>query len=73
MAMTRFDLASLSREERLRLLDELWDSLAHEPDALALSDAQRTELDRRLDELDRGDAAGIPWEDVLARIRGPRA
>ena len=68
--MATIDIASLSPEERLRLLDELWESLAATPEAIPLSNAQREELDRRLDELDREGPTGIPWEEVLGRIRG---
>jgi len=64
------DIAGLTLEERLRLLDDLWDSLSAKPEALPLTNAQRDELDRRLDELDREGPVGIPWEDVLRRIRG---
>ncbi len=63
------DIANLSAEERLRLLEEIWDSLSATPEAIPLTNAQREELDRRLDELDRDGPAGIPWEDVLHRIR----
>ncbi len=35
-----------------------------------MTSAQREELDRRLDELDREGPIGIPWEDVTCRIRG---
>lgn len=67
--MASIDIASLSREERLRLLDELWESLSRTPDAIPLTNAQRQELDRRLDELDHDGPVGIPWEEVLRRIR----
>ena len=55
--------------ERLSLLEELWDSLAAEPEDIPLTPAQRAELDRRLDDLDAEGPVGIPWEDVLSRIR----
>ncbi|HTS67779.1 MAG TPA: addiction module protein [Terriglobia bacterium] len=48
-------------EERLRLLDELWESLSRTPEAIPMTSAQRAELDRRLDELDRDGPIGIPW------------
>ena len=64
------DIASLTPEERLDLLEELWDSLAATPGAIPLTDAQRAELDRRLDDLDREGPVGIPWDDVVRRIRG---
>lgn len=69
MSRRGLDIASLTPEERLSLLEELWDSLAATPQAVPLTDAQRAELDRRLDDLDREGPAGIPWEEVLSRIR----
>ena len=68
--MATIDIASLSFEERLRLLDELWESLSQTPEAIPLTEAQREELDRRLNELDREGPVGIPWNEVLRRIRG---
>ena len=65
--MSAIDIAKLSPEERLELLEELWDSLS--PEAIAMTDAQTRELDRRLDELDREGPIGIPWNEVLDRIR----
>ena len=65
--MSTIDIAKLSPEERLELLEQLWDSLSAE--AIPLTDAQRDELDRRLDELDREGPVGIPWNEVLDRIR----
>ena len=46
-----------------------WDSLAGTPGEVALTDAQRSELDRRLDETDRDDTLGIPWDEVVRQIR----
>jgi putative addiction module component (TIGR02574 family) len=68
--MATIDIAHLSLEERLRLLDELWENLSQTPEAVPLTTAQREELDRRLDELEREGATGISWEDALRRIRG---
>jgi putative addiction module component (TIGR02574 family) len=62
-------IEQLSTEERLRLIEQLWESLRATPEAIPLTDAQGAELDRRLDELDRGDVAGIPWNEVLRRIK----
>ena len=63
------DIAELTVEERLSLLEQLWESLTATPEAIPLTEAQRAELDRRLDDLDREGPVGIPWEEVLDRIR----
>jgi len=70
MSTRGFDIASLTREERLELLEKLWDSLGAAPEAIPLSEVQRAELDRRLDDLEREGPVGIPWDEVLGRIRG---
>ena len=65
--MSTIDIAKLSPQERLKLLEQLWDSLS--PESVPMTDAQNVELDRRLDELDREGPVGIPWNEVLDRIR----
>jgi putative addiction module component (TIGR02574 family) len=62
------DISGLSVRQRLELLGDLWDSLA--PEEVPLTEAQRAELDRRLDDLEVDSDLGIPWEEVLRRIRG---
>jgi putative addiction module component (TIGR02574 family) len=42
------DLAKLPLEARVRLVEELWDSIAADQGALPLTAAQRAELDLRL-------------------------
>ncbi len=69
MSKPGLDIAALSPEERLGLLEQLWDSLATQPEAVPLTDAQRAELDRRLDDLEAEGPVGIPWDEVLGRIR----
>jgi putative addiction module component (TIGR02574 family) len=69
MSKPQIDIASLTPAERLSLLEELWDSLASEPEGVPLTPAQRAELDRRLDDLDAEGPVGIPWDEVLSRIR----
>jgi putative addiction module component (TIGR02574 family) len=71
MSKRHLDIVSLTPEERLDLLEELWDSLAATPEAIPLTGTQRAELDRRLDDLEREGPVGIPWDEVLDRIRGP--
>ena len=51
LSMATINIAALSSEERLRLLEEPWDSRAETPEAFPLTGAQQAELDLRLDEL----------------------
>ena len=69
MAEHAFNIDDLSPAERLRLMEQIWDSLAADSDAVPFSAAQREELDHRIDELESGAVEGIPWEEVLRQIR----
>jgi len=69
MSTRAVDIEKLNAEEKLRLIEELWESLNDDPSQIPLTRTQREELDRRLDEIDKGDDAGIPWDEVLNRIR----
>ena len=65
----RDELLKLSAAERLELIEELWESLAVTDEALALTEEQRKDLERRLAEADLDPTGGSPWEEVRERIR----
>src|SRR5215831_9210843 len=69
MARLEIDINKLTPEERLDLIEELWNSLSADPAKIPLTDAQANELDRRVAEMDQDASLGIPWETVLAQIR----
>lgn len=58
------DILKLSVAERLRLVEDIWDSIAASPDTLPVTDAQRRELDLRLTEYRSNPAAGRTWPEV---------
>ena len=66
------DVLELPVEERLALVGDIWDSIAQVPNAVELTEAQRAELDRRLDAYRRDPKTGSPWIEVKARILGGR-
>jgi putative addiction module component (TIGR02574 family) len=66
------NINDLKPEERLRMIEELWDSLSEQSGNVPITASQREELDRRLDDLERSGPEGIPWEDVLEQIRTRR-
>lgn len=63
----------MSVEERLRLVQAIWDSIAAESDRPPLSDSLRAELDRRLADHLANPNDVVPWEEVkaaaLARVK----
>jgi putative addiction module component (TIGR02574 family) len=66
------DLLSLYVPERIRLAQAIWDSIAEVPERVEVTDAEREELDRRLESYYRDPTAGSSWSEVKARIRGQR-
>jgi putative addiction module component (TIGR02574 family) len=64
------DVLQLSIDERIRLAEDIWESIAASPEPLTLTDEQRIELDRRLEDYHRHPEDGVPWELVKKRILG---
>jgi len=69
-------IESLSKDERLDLLERLWDSLSATPGDVPVTRAQQAELERRSDALDhdaaKGRPLGVPWDEVLRQLRARR-
>ena len=55
--------------ERIRLVEDLWDSIAADQNLLPLTAEQRAELDRCLDAYETSGDPGRPAEDVIADIK----
>jgi putative addiction module component (TIGR02574 family) len=53
-------------EERLALVEEIWDTISADSSAVPLTDAQRTELEKRIAEDDAHPHDVVPWEQVKA-------
>lgn len=63
------DILKLSVAERIQLAGDIWDSVTQAPESIPLTEAEKSELDRRLDAYHRNPAEGTPWEIVRERIR----
>jgi len=61
------EVQSWPSEDRLRLIEEVWDGLADEEAEADLTDDLKDLLDRRLEALDNNPSAVVPWEAVEAR------
>jgi len=67
--ITTANLLQLSVSERIQLVEDLWDSIVLVPESVQLTEAQKQELDRRLDAYHKNPDTGSPWELVRERIR----
>ena len=63
---------SLSIEDRLQLIEGIWDSLATTPEAISVTDAQRKELARRRRAHARNPSAAKSWGEVRAKLEHRR-
>ena len=62
------DVLELPLQDRLRLVEDIWNSIADAPEALELSKEDKEFIDARLEARHRNPNAGSPWEEVYARI-----
>lgn len=66
--LTQSELQRLPVSDRLRLIEDVWDSLADAPETVAVPDWHRGELDKRIAAHEQAPAATSPWTDVKAKI-----
>jgi putative addiction module component (TIGR02574 family) len=87
MPIPDFELASLTIDERLRLIEALWESIeqsAANGDADAARAIEQSadcadidpdflaELEREADALEKDPSKGIPWDVLLAELKQKR-
>lgn len=66
------EILQLSVPERLELIENIWESIEAVPEAIELTDAQREELDRRLELHRQNPRLSSTWEVVKQRIENSR-
>jgi putative addiction module component (TIGR02574 family) len=67
LATTLAEIVSLSIDERVRLVEAIWDSIAAEPGQPELTEAQKQELERRLAAHTASPEDIVPWGEVKAQ------
>jgi len=66
--LAKNDILNLSISERIQLVEDIWDSIATVPESLQLTEDQKAELDRRLDDYHKDPEQGAPWDTVRVRL-----
>ena len=65
---TTQEIKKLSVAERIMIVEEIWDSIAEDQESLEVTEAQRRELDRRLDAYHSSPKGGSSWDEVKRRV-----
>jgi putative addiction module component (TIGR02574 family) len=60
---------SLSKAEKLQLVEDLWDDIAANPGDIPVRDWQKDELDRRKENLAANPESALTWEEIVRRVR----
>ena len=63
------DILQLTVAERIQLAEDIWDSVAAFPESVPLTDAQKEELDRRLQAHAQNPNEGISWDELKEKLR----
>jgi putative addiction module component (TIGR02574 family) len=66
--ITATDTLELSIPERIQLVEDIWDTIALETDALELTENEKKIVDERLEAYHKNPVLGSPWGDVHKRI-----
>ncbi len=68
MAISVLDTLELPVQDRLRLVAEIWESIAETPEAIHLTPETRRLLADRLEAYRKNPDKGSPWAEVKARL-----
>lgn len=66
------EIAALSIEDRIRLVQAIWDGIAAEQAYPDLTDTQKRELDDRIDDYEMNPDNILTWGKIKASIKGQR-
>ena len=58
----------LSVSDRIRLVEEIWDTIAEESEAFELTDAQKKELNKRVEWARNNPGQGRTWDEIKAEF-----
>ena len=66
------EIDSWPMEDRLDLVQQVWDRMRAAGWQPQLTEEQKAEFDRRLDALDANPGNVVSWDDIVKHVRRPR-
>ena len=55
-------------EERIQLVEDVWDSIAELPESVSMPDWHKEELEKRLSTYRENPAQGTPWGEIRDKL-----
>ena len=62
------EILKLSVAERILIAEQIWDSITAEQESLPITESQKTELDRRLDDYQASPEEGSSWNEIKNKL-----
>jgi putative addiction module component (TIGR02574 family) len=63
------EILQLSAEERISIIEMIWDSLDSEQGDDLLTQEQQAEINRRIERHERGESKIVSWEEIESRLK----
>jgi putative addiction module component (TIGR02574 family) len=63
------DILELPVQERIHLVEMIWESIAAFPEAIEVSPELKSELNARLADFERDPEAGYSWDQVKTQLK----
>jgi len=62
------EILELSVAERIQIVEDIWDSIRQNPDEISLSETEKQELEKRLENYEQNPSEGIEWEALKKNL-----
>lgn len=69
IATTLNQIKTLNLDDRIKLVQAIWDTIAEDQADMELTDAEKQEFDRRIAEHDADSDNVLTWEELKANIK----
>ena len=64
MSIKVADIIDLTVSERVKIVEEIWNSIVDNAEQLPISDRERIEIDKRLKKYEKAPNEGIEWKTL---------
>ncbi len=62
------DVAELPLDERIQLVEDIWDTIAELPETVEVPEWHKAELNKRLEHYHANPSEGTPWSELKEKL-----